>query len=86
MRLAMSNLSGFGSLGGIMTTATTAVPTATSVSGLVRTFGRTRALDGLELTVRRGEVDGFPGPNGAGKATIGAAAGDGQGPRPRAGR
>jgi ABC-2 type transport system ATP-binding protein len=37
--------------------------------GLVKTFGRTRALDGLALSVRRGEVHGFLGPNGAGKST-----------------
>ncbi len=43
--------------------------TAISVSGLVKTFGRTRALDGLDLTVRTGEVHGFLGPNGAGKST-----------------
>ncbi|WP_433519881.1 ATP-binding cassette domain-containing protein [Nonomuraea sp. CA-143628] len=40
-----------------------------SVSGLVKTFGRTRALDGLDLTVNTGEVHGFLGPNGAGKST-----------------
>ncbi|GAA4240949.1 ABC transporter ATP-binding protein [Actinomadura meridiana] len=39
------------------------------ISGLVKTFGRTRALDGLDLTVRQGEVHGFLGPNGAGKST-----------------
>ncbi|TYB46660.1 ABC transporter ATP-binding protein [Actinomadura chibensis] len=39
------------------------------ISGLVKTFGRTRALDGLDLTVRSGEVHGFLGPNGAGKST-----------------
>jgi ABC-2 type transport system ATP-binding protein len=39
------------------------------VSGLVKTFGQTRALDGLNLTVRTGEVHGFLGPNGAGKST-----------------
>src|SRR5215218_3513122 len=39
------------------------------VSGLVKTFGRTRALDGLDLTVLPGEVHGFLGPNGAGKST-----------------
>jgi ABC-2 type transport system ATP-binding protein len=39
------------------------------VSGLVKTFGATRALDGLDLTVRAGEVHGFLGPNGAGKST-----------------
>ncbi|WP_324788300.1 ABC transporter ATP-binding protein [Streptomyces sp. H51] len=42
---------------------------AIAASGLVKTFGRTRALDGLDLTVRRGEVHGFLGPNGAGKST-----------------
>jgi ABC-2 type transport system ATP-binding protein len=42
---------------------------AISVSGLVKSFGRTRALDGVELTVRTGEVHGFLGPNGAGKST-----------------
>ncbi|WP_340559925.1 ABC transporter ATP-binding protein [Streptomyces sp. GSL17-111] len=42
---------------------------AISVSGLVKSFGRTRALDGLDLTVADGEVHGFLGPNGAGKST-----------------
>jgi polyether ionophore transport system ATP-binding protein len=42
---------------------------AISVSGLVKTFGKTRALDGLDLSVRSGEVHGFLGPNGAGKST-----------------
>ncbi|MEW9872700.1 ATP-binding cassette domain-containing protein [Arthrobacter sp. HS15c] len=32
-------------------------------------FGRVRALDGLDLDVRRGEIHGFLGPNGAGKST-----------------
>jgi ABC-2 type transport system ATP-binding protein len=40
-----------------------------SVSGLVKKFGRFRALDGLDLTVAAGEVHGFLGPNGAGKST-----------------
>ncbi|MEI4280871.1 ABC transporter ATP-binding protein [Klenkia terrae] len=40
-----------------------------SVSDLVKTFGRTRALDGLDLQVRAGEVHGFLGPNGSGKST-----------------
>src|SRR6476469_10972254 len=39
------------------------------VRGLVKTFGSTRALDGLDLTVVPGEVHGFLGPNGAGKST-----------------
>jgi len=37
--------------------------------GLVRTYGRRRALDGLDLEVPRGTVYGFLGPNGAGKTT-----------------
>ncbi|MGA5100390.1 ATP-binding cassette domain-containing protein [Streptomyces lavendulocolor] len=42
---------------------------AISVSGLHKSFGRTHALDGLDLTVATGEVHGFLGPNGAGKST-----------------
>ena len=42
---------------------------AISVSGLVKTFGKTHALDGLDLSVKSGEVHGFLGPNGAGKST-----------------
>ena len=42
---------------------------AISVSGLVKNFGRTRALDQLDLTVSAGEVHGFLGPNGSGKTT-----------------
>jgi ABC-2 type transport system ATP-binding protein len=39
------------------------------VRGLHKAFGRTRALNGLDLTVRAGEVHAFLGPNGAGKTT-----------------
>ena len=42
---------------------------AVVVSGLTKAFGATRALDGLDLEVRTGEVHGFLGPNGAGKTT-----------------
>jgi ABC-type multidrug transport system ATPase subunit len=42
---------------------------AITVAGLEKTFGAIRALDGLDLTVRTGEVHGFLGPNGAGKTT-----------------
>jgi len=42
---------------------------AIQVDALVKTFGPTRALDGLDLAVRTGEVHGFLGPNGAGKST-----------------
>jgi ABC-2 type transport system ATP-binding protein len=40
---------------------------AISCAGLVKTFGPTTALDGLDLEVATGEVHGFLGPNGAGK-------------------
>ena len=40
-----------------------------SAAALTKSFGPTRALDELDLTVRRGEVHGFLGPNGAGKST-----------------
>ncbi len=39
------------------------------IRDLVKTFGRFRALDGLDLSVAPGEVHGFLGPNGAGKST-----------------
>ena len=42
---------------------------AISVSGLCKSFGPTRALDGFDLSVHSGEVHGFLGPNGAGKTT-----------------
>jgi ABC-2 type transport system ATP-binding protein len=42
---------------------------AIHADALVKTFGRTRALDGLDLDVQTGEVHGFLGPNGAGKST-----------------
>ena len=45
------------------------MPAAISISGLVKTFGSTRALDGLVMSVETGEVYGFLGPNGAGKTT-----------------
>jgi ABC-2 type transport system ATP-binding protein len=39
------------------------------VRNLHKHFGRTRALDGLDLNVGEGEVHGFLGPNGSGKST-----------------
>ena len=42
---------------------------AIETSGLVKTFGATRALDGVDLTIRGGSVYGLLGPNGAGKTT-----------------
>jgi ABC-2 type transport system ATP-binding protein len=42
---------------------------AIEATGLVKSFGETRAVDGVDLTVRRGSVYGVLGPNGAGKTT-----------------
>ena len=42
---------------------------AITATGLVKTFGAKRALDGFDLRVATGEVHGFLGPNGAGKST-----------------
>ncbi|WP_197429895.1 ABC transporter ATP-binding protein [Auraticoccus cholistanensis] len=40
-----------------------------AMSSVVKSFGRTRALDGLDLQIEQGTVHGFLGPNGAGKTT-----------------
>jgi ABC-2 type transport system ATP-binding protein len=42
---------------------------AIAVAGLRKSYGKTVALDGLDLSVAEGEVHGFLGPNGAGKTT-----------------
>ena len=39
------------------------------IRGLVKQYGSVRAVDGLDLTVGRGEIFGLLGPNGAGKTT-----------------
>jgi ABC-2 type transport system ATP-binding protein len=44
-------------------------PLAIEATGLVKTFGETRAVDGVDLAVRTGSVYGVLGPNGAGKST-----------------
>ncbi|MBT8240959.1 MAG: ATP-binding cassette domain-containing protein, partial [Acidimicrobiia bacterium] len=41
---------------------------AISLSNVIKTFGPTRALDGLDLEVATGEIHGYLGPNGAGKS------------------
>ncbi len=43
--------------------------TAVRVRGLARSYGRQRAVDGLDLDIRTGEVFALLGPNGAGKTT-----------------
>ena len=40
-----------------------------SAKGLKKLYGRTPAVDGIDLTVQRGEIFGLLGPNGAGKTT-----------------
>ena len=42
---------------------------AIEAEGLVRTFGKVRALDGIDMVAREGTVFGLLGPNGAGKTT-----------------
>ena len=67
---------------------------AIEATGLVKTFGETRALDGIDLAVPAGTVYGLLGPNGAGKTTavrvlatlLRPDGGAGPGVRPRRGR
>jgi len=47
----------------------TSAPLAVEATGLVKSFGETRAVDGVDLAVRRGAIYGVLGPNGAGKTT-----------------
>src|SRR5256714_9672812 len=43
---------------------------AVEVDGVAKRFGKQPALDGISLSIRRGEVYGLLGPNGAGKTTL----------------
>ena len=43
---------------------------AVHATGVVKTFGDFRAVDGIDLDVRQGEIFGVLGPNGAGKTTM----------------
>ena len=49
---------------------TTSADLAVHATGLVKTFGELRAVDGIDLDVHRGEIFGVLGPNGAGKTTM----------------
>jgi ABC-2 type transport system ATP-binding protein len=42
---------------------------AIRLHGLTKSYGKVRALRGIDLEVQRGEIFGFLGPNGAGKTT-----------------
>ena len=47
-----------------------AIAAGIRIRGLRKRYGNTRALDGLDLDLRPGEVLGIAGPNGAGKSTL----------------
>ena len=53
-----------------MTSTLVHTETAIEVSGVRRAYGPVQALDGVDLTVRRGELLALLGPNGAGKTTL----------------
>jgi len=46
------------------------VPTVISIEALVKSYGEHRAIDGVDLTIEKGEIFALLGPNGAGKTTI----------------
>jgi ABC-2 type transport system ATP-binding protein len=54
----------------MITTAPQTTATAIQVSGVRRAYGAVQALDGVDLTVRQGELLALLGPNGAGKTTL----------------
>jgi ABC-2 type transport system ATP-binding protein len=54
----------------MFTTPTDGAAPAVETTGLTKSFGERRALDGVDLEVPRGVTFGFLGPNGAGKTTI----------------
>ena len=65
MTLTSTEASGAGTPGGVAANGP-----AVQVSGVRRAYGALQALDGVDLTVRRGELVALLGPNGAGKTTL----------------
>jgi len=41
-----------------------------SISGLIKNYGRVKALQGLDLIIEPGQISGLLGPNGSGKSTL----------------
>jgi ABC-2 type transport system ATP-binding protein len=56
--------------GMMLNTTTSPTQTVIEARGLVKQFGDVRALDGLDLAIRKGESFGLLGPNGSGKTTF----------------
>jgi len=50
--------------------STPPIPAAVAIAGVKKQYGKTVALKGIDLEVRRGEFFGLLGPNGAGKSTL----------------
>ena len=45
------------------------MPTTIEIKNLVKHFGKVKAVDGINISIKKGEIFGFLGPNGAGKTT-----------------
>ena len=66
----MTTLPGETGAGGAPASSTSdGEPLAVHVRGLVKAYSGVRAVDGIDLDIRRGEIFALLGPNGAGKTT-----------------